>query len=289
MKTLYLTDLDGTLLRSDERLSDFTANTINTLVASGVNFSYATARSLVSASRVTAGLVTEFPVICYNGGFVFENKSKEILQAHYFASAEVEDLRRILSQHGISPIVYAFVDGVEHFSFINKARLRARFVPDQFTREEQNVTDGMRLFLDSRIGDPRRREVNCEDELYRGDMFYFIIIGTEPQLAPVSEIFKRDTRLHTIFHKDFYMDAWWCELLPAKATKGAAALELKAMLGCDRLVVFGDGINDIPLFSVADEGYAMANAVPQLKEIATAVIDSNDNDGVAKWLEKRLL
>ena len=61
------------------------------------------------------------------------------------------------------------------------------------------------------------------------------------------------------------------------------------MLGCDRLVVFGDGRNDLSLFSVADECYAMSNAVPELKEIATAVIGSNDEDGVAKWLEENVL
>jgi len=74
--------------------------------------------------------------------------------------------------------------------------------------------------------------------------------------------------------------------MPKKATKANAAIQIKNMLKCDKLVVFGDGLNDISLFSVADESYAMQNAVPELKKIATAVIESNDNDGVAKWIEK---
>ena len=76
-------------------------------------------------------------------------------------------------------------------------------------------------------------------------------------------------------------------ILPAKATKATAAIELKQLLGCDKLVVFGDGLNDMSMFAVADESYAMANAVHELKKIASAVIDSNNNDGVARWLEKR--
>ena len=80
-----------------------------------------------------------------------------------------------------------------------------------------------------------------------------------------------------------------CELLPAQATKANAALQLKEMLGCGHLVVFGDGRNDLSLFSVADECYAMNNAVPELKEIATGVIGSNNEDGVAKWLEANML
>ena len=72
--------------------------------------------------------------------------------------------------------------------------------------------------------------------------------------------------------------------MSAKATKANAALQLKNILGCGRLVVFGDNRNDLSMFSVADECYAAANAVPELKEITTAVIGANDNDGVAKWI-----
>ena len=48
--------------------------------------------------------------------------------------------------------------------------------------------------------------------------------------------------------------------------------------------IIGDGKNDISMFLAADECYAMGNAVPELKAIATAVIDTNNNDGVARWL-----
>jgi hydroxymethylpyrimidine pyrophosphatase-like HAD family hydrolase len=58
------------------------------------------------------------------------------------------------------------------------------------------------------------------------------------------------------------------------------------MLGCTRVVSFGDAINDIPMFEISDECYAVANAVPELKKIATAIIDSNDDDGVAVFLKK---
>ena len=50
------------------------------------------------------------------------------------------------------------------------------------------------------------------------------------------------------------------------------------------MVSFGDAINDIPMFQISDECYAMENAVDELKEIATGVIGSNNADGVVKWL-----
>lgn len=71
-----------------------------------------------------------------------------------------------------------------------------------------------------------------------------------------------------------------------QATKANAISELKSMWSCDRVVSFGDAINDIPMFQIADECYAVANAVESLKKIATGIIESNDNDGVAKWLKE---
>ena len=49
-------------------------------------------------------------------------------------------------------------------------------------------------------------------------------------------------------------------------------------------MAFGDGKNDIDMFEIADESYAVENAVDELKAIATGIIENNDSDGVAKWL-----
>ena len=84
MKTLYVSDLDGTLLRKNETLSSYTIKTINALTSSGMLFSYATARSLNMAKKVTEGLNTHFPLIIYNGAFVKDNITEEILIANYF-------------------------------------------------------------------------------------------------------------------------------------------------------------------------------------------------------------
>lgn len=72
--------------------------------------------------------------------------------------------------------------------------------------------------------------------------------------------------------------------MPCRATKAEAIQKLKEMWNCDKVVSFGDAINDIPMFEISDECYAVENAVPELKKAATAVVDSNERDGVAKWL-----
>ena len=269
MKTLFLSDLDGTLLRSDECISEYTANVINRFVQNGGLFSYATARSIVTASKVTDGLSVNFPVICGNGAFIFANTTHEILLSNFFSAEEVAFLSTLLTAHSIFPTVSAYVDGMERFAFI-----------------EQYITPAMRSYLNNRIGDPRRCKVETIDALYTGNIFRFSCMDTDVSLSSIHNEIKSDKRFNCIYQNAPYSDGWWCDILPAKATKANAALQLKTMLGCDKLIVFGDERNDLSLFSVADEKYAMSNAVPELKSIATAVIDSNDNDGVAKWIAK---
>ena len=89
--------------------------------------------------------------------------------------------------------------------------------------------------------------------------------------------------------RDIYSGEYWLEVLPKRAGKAAAAIKLKEMLGCDKLVCFGDDVNDIALFAAADECYAVGNAADALKEKATAVIGRNTEDSVAHWLEHNLL
>jgi hydroxymethylpyrimidine pyrophosphatase-like HAD family hydrolase len=58
---------------------------------------------------------------------------------------------------------------------------------------------------------------------------------------------------------------------------------LKEITGCDKVVCFGDAINDISMDIIADHSYSVANANLQLKQIATGIIGSNNEDGVAIW------
>jgi len=66
-------------------------------------------------------------------------------------------------------------------------------------------------------------------------------------------------------------------------------IKLKEKLECDRLVVFGDSINDLPMFEAADEAISVSNARPEILRAANRIIDSNENDAVAKYIEKQVI
>ncbi len=268
-KTLYVSDLDGTLLKNDQTLSKYTVDTLNSLIERGMIFSYATARSIVSASKVTAGLNSKIPVILHNGAFVIEN-CENILLSGAFSSEEAAEILDTLLAHRLYPIVYAMMDGAEKFSYL----------PDCETR-------GMKIFNDTRRSDIRNHPVEAPEDLYRGEIFHITCIDEEVSLRPLYEQYR--DRFQCVFHRDIYSGEWWLDIQPKEATKAKAILALKAMLGCDRVICFGDGKNDISMFQIADEGYAVKNADDELKRIAAAVIESNECDGVAKWLTEHYL
>lgn len=267
-KRLFVSDLDGTLLRSDETLSEYTCNTINRLTKEGMIFSYATARSLVTAKKVTCGLNVHIPLIVYNGAFIVDNITEEIIAANYF-DEDVNGVFEDLLAADIWPIVYAYIGKAEYFSFI-----------------PGKCNAGMNAFLRTRKGDKRWREVSSFKELTEGNTFYILCIDRKNKLKPVYEKYKN--KYHTVFQQDIYTKEQWLEIMPKNASKANAILQLKNKLGCNKVVSFGDAMNDMDMFKISDEAYAVENALEEVKAAADGVIGSNDEDGVAKWLELQI-
>lgn len=264
-KVLYVSDLDGTLLRSDETLSSYTCKVINQFTENGGLFSYATARSYITARKVTKGLEAKIPVIVYNGTFVIDNQTGKILISNYFK----ENIKKVfedLFSSDIFPIVYSFTDNKEYFSFI-----------------PEKCTKGMTAFLNSRKGDIRWREAKDVEQLIQGNSFYITCIDSKEKLEPLYEKYK--SQFHVVFSEDIYTKEQWLEIMPLEASKSKAIIQLKKLLGCKQVISFGDAKNDIDMFQISDASYAVANACEELKKIADGIIESNNDEGVAKWLD----
>lgn len=266
MKTLYVSDLDGTLLRSDETTSTYTNQVINALVEKGMLFSYATARSYHTAHKVTNGLQAKIPLIVYNGAFIKDNVTGEILIENSFQDS-VKDIIDDLIQHDIYPTVYSLIDDKEKFSYV-----------------KSQCSQGMLRFLHTRQGDERDHPVLDSQDLYLGKIFYISCIDEKEKLKPMYE--KYQNQYHCVYQTDIYTQDQWLEIMSLSASKANAIQQLKEYLGCKKVVAFGDGENDMDMFDLAEECYAVENAVDELKAIATDVIGSHNDDSVAKWLLK---
>lgn len=77
---LFISDLDGTLLNGNAEVTEFTRDTLNRLMAKGLNFTAATARTLASAGKILLGLDLKLPVILMNGVLIYDMAEKKIRQ-----------------------------------------------------------------------------------------------------------------------------------------------------------------------------------------------------------------
>lgn len=263
-----MSDLDGTLLNTDDKISQYSLGILNELIQRQMPFTYATARSLESASIAVSGLNISMPIIAYNGAFIFEPSGK-ILLSNVFGIEEKQSVADFMNTRGVFPLVYAFIDGKEKVSWM---------------KGKEN--DGMLRYLSLRQGDRRLNPLEDIDCLYQGNVFYFTCIGDKDELQTIYDRFKDDFHYNCIIQQELYREEYWCEIMPKAASKANAIIKLKELGNYKKIVSFGDALNDIPMLRISDECYAVENAVIELKEIATGIIESNHHDSVAKWLLK---
>ena len=248
MKTLYVTDLDGTLLEPDKSIKPENLKLINQLIDEDVNITYATARSLITAKQVIGDINFKIPVIVQNGTFILSPKGDMIL-GNYLGDSILDTVK----DYDISPIVYSQIGKKTYFSYV-----------------KDKMSAGVKAFVDDHLDDPRNHPVNTYEDLYEGDIFYLLLIDEYDKLKPLYDLFKED--YYAVFDQEMYSHDWWLEIMSPDASKANAIKYLKQKLQCDEVVVFGDGKNDIEMFEEADYSCAVENAAPELIKCADEVI-----------------
>ena len=273
--TLYVSDLDFTLLGSDAQLSDETVDVVNRLLAAGYYFTCATARSFASTMRVTRRLHLTLPVITYGGAVTFDPTSGARIDVRPIADAAVEAICAITAGNStVEPLLYAIVEGRDRVCWRN-----------------EHSTAFTRTFVADRAGNPRLLPVPDWSGLPTGGVFYATLIGDRTDIAAVREELAPHLAgcFSTLGPDGYRPDQTWLEICSLDATKAAAVSRLHHELGAGSLVVFGDNHNDVPMFTMADHSCAVANAVPEILTIADEIIAGNDSNGVALWLAYHLL
>ena len=275
-KVLFVSDLDGTLMRSDISLSDFTVLTINGLVENGLNFTYATARSVESARPIAGELNLKLPVITRNGAVLADNNTGRHIEKSVFTSDEVQLLKDMLEELPLCGFVSCFTG--------------EKMIKTYMAGEHTEAFQG---YIDYNKDDPVMVSKNTVEEMFCGEPGYVTLMGEKEYIRPIYEKVKTYQGWESLFQKDTYREEYWLEICPQNCTKAKTILKLKERYGFEKLVVFGDALNDLPMFKIADEAYAVSNALDIVKEAATKVIGSNDEDAVAEFLseiaEKQLM
>lgn len=266
MNKLFISDLDGTLLTSEGRVSETTKEIINALANKGVCFSVATARTILSVSHILDGLSLTVPCVLMNGVCVYDMSKKEYLHCHYIDSDAVERYVDLVSgKDDISPYIYTIKNNELCAYYENMDTEPARsFAKERQKRYGKNFV---------------KTDFKSMDTAFA---VYFTMCGKRQTLLPYFERMRQDPKLYVTFYRDTYdPEVYYLEACSHKASKAGGIRYLKKHYGFEEIHCFGDNTNDLPMFCESTHRYAVANAVAELKDKADRIIPSNDNDGVA--------
>ncbi|WP_409343011.1 HAD hydrolase family protein [Paenibacillus sp. MBLB4367] len=275
--TIILTDLDGTLLRSDATLSAYTVQTVTAAIRRGIPVSYATARSYTSSTSVVSAIPWNAPIVLYNGALLFDPVRKQVLEGFWLEPALSNAIIETGKKRRLTPYLFALDE-----------------TDTERVLHEPLVRRGEKQFYDSRPGDPRFREVAalaCPDSFRTLGLTY---IGLQEELEPLRRELE-DTfgdRLHLHYTKDNYIENhYFLEASHPQANKREGAALWARYMNVDpaHITAFGDNLNDIGLFEAAGTRIAVANAQEKLKQMADRVVESNDEDGVARYIAAHMI
>lgn len=271
MSTLYITDLDGTLLTPNVCVSPKSAEIINMLIDKGMLFSVATARSQASVKGLLDNIDIRLPIVLLNGVFIYDINDKKNLHHYPLDSDAVPKILSVFLDAGKSPFMYLLKDdGIDLVFTELQLDIHKKFY------EKRKPLFDYRFFQTDSYDIPDDSEV-----------VYFNLIDFYTELLPIYNKLCKISGVSCAFYEDNYSPYWFLEVYSDTASKSNGAIMLKKIYRADKIVAFGDNHNDVMMFGAADESYATGNAVDELKNIATGVIGANFDDGVAKHLLNR--
>ncbi|GAA3229155.1 HAD family hydrolase [Nonomuraea helvata] len=256
-RRMIVCDLDGTLLDSSGRVSARTRSAIRRVQEAGHLFVIATARPVRDTRKVAAALGNRSVAVCGNGSVVYDFARGEVVE--YVPLVRTDVTSALLALRGRFPEVRM---GAEHGL---EMVLEERFdLPLTLCRHALRV---------------RRLE---ETLLLQGAGKLMV------QLDGVAGGYFAEVRALLPDFEVTISANLFCEVMRRGVTKARALerLALAAGFGSGDVIAFGDMPNDLPMLLWAGRAVAVANAHPDVLAAVAEVTGSNDDDGVATWLDR---
>jgi Cof subfamily protein (haloacid dehalogenase superfamily) len=267
-------DLDGTLLGADATLSAFARDGLNRLIRGGVGLTVASGRSVQAMRALLRGVEFELPVIGLNGALISDFHSGDHLLIRALDPATAQFSLATLAANGASPVLTTWDgahDRVHYTEGMNPAS-------DWWIAEKRDY------------GDPRLRPT---DDLHgvASEQGVILITGFVPDRSaePLVAKLRIDTSEVAIVHAapHIYCTGWTeIQIQHPQADKGHAIPAFLELTGLQdsTVLVCGNDLNDLGMFSYADQSIAPANAHPEVLAAASTTVSANDEDGVVHWL-----
>nr|WP_302660938.1 HAD family hydrolase [uncultured Clostridium sp.] len=271
---LFVTDLDGTLLNSNKEVSIKSTEILNKLIDNGVNFTIATARTPATVVDLLQDVNLKLPAVLMNGVLLYDIKEEKYINIKEIEKDTVDKVFDILNKFDKNAMVYGIRNNhlwVYHKEF--EYSWEYNFYKERADRKQKT-------FL---------KVENYQESIKESKIINFIVFDKYEKIKGIYEELKKIDEISVEYYEDIYeKGCYFLEAYSAEASKANGIKLLSDYIEHDKLICFGDNLNDIPMFELADECYATANAVESVKEISTDVIGSCDEDGVAVFMEKKL-
>ncbi|EGT3617506.1 HAD family hydrolase [Clostridium perfringens] len=272
---LFVSDLDGTLLNKDQIISDYSKKELNRLINTGVNFAIATARSPATVSEILEGINIKTPVVLMNGVMIFDVENKKYIDVKEIDKDSVKAVIKILEEYNKTFFLYGIKDD---YLWVYHKDFTYDFEKEYY---EERCNKPLKSF---------KKVENYLDVLEDNQIVNFVFFEDDEAIA--RELFGKIMNVQGVTvncYKDIYNDgAFFLDIYNKDASKANGIKFLAGYVEHSKVITFGDGENDVPMFEIADECYALENASDDLKAIATGVIGNNNEDAVVKFLIERL-
>ena len=269
---LFVTDLDGTLINSKRKVPKKSLEILNKLIEKGVNFTVATARTPATAVEILQDLNLKLPVALMNGVLIYDTKELKYIDIKGIEKEAVNKVLDIFKEYNKNPLVYGVKDN--HLWVYHK--------------EFENIYEYN--FYKERADKKLKTFVKVEDyngSLSDSNVINFVAFDNYEKIKAIAEKIKCIEGITVNYYKDVYEDCYFLEAYSSEASKANGIKYLSKYIEYSKVICFGDNLNDIPMFELANEAYATANAAEEIKKIAADVIGSCEDNGVAEFLEER--
>lgn len=279
-KTLYISDLDGTLLDPSSRVSDESAKILNSLIKKGAMFTVATARTpatvqtlleKIAPSRTPSG--RDIPAIVMTGSAYWNRRLQRYDYLRTMSANDYSIISKEFAAAGIEPFRYCLGNN-EQLAVYHPSEMTDR--EDAFYQERRHLS--LKKFHIGATPDD-----NCQIVL-------FFAIGNPEKIEALCKSIRQKTDCSASWYRDiFNPEVALMDIYAPGCSKATAIKDVATELGVSRVVVFGDNLNDLPMMEVADLSVAVENALPAVKERADIIIGPNTSPSVAEFIRSDFL
>ncbi|SDZ78486.1 hypothetical protein SAMN05660420_00294 [Desulfuromusa kysingii] len=263
---MVVTDLDGTLARSDATICPVDRKALETIGSAGICRVIATGRSYFSACKV---LSADFPIdylVFSCGAGIMDWQTKEIIQAQHLPQKKVETITKILLDHKVDFSIQDRIPNNHHFSYS---------LPN---KDNQDFKRRLAIYRDY----CRELDLNKIEE---ASQIIAILGDSTVWFEQLSQKFNNVKIVRATSPLDG--KTLWMEILPPLASKSSGVDYLCTLLNISstQTVAIGNDYNDVDMLSYCKYSFVVANAPEELKN-SYPTVASNDRNGFSQLVNQ---